>query len=210
MKTNVKKVVAVASVAALITMNSAFANQIGTWSYSSTGLTAPINYNSGSLQASWSLNVQVSATVLPTLNMNLSTDKIEFGELTPWVTKTWAIAVGTTTNAADGVVVSVASNWLRTWNTANDFVIWDKISTDGGVEVLTTQSDDFYKIVSTTWSGGTALAEQNVADTNVVLNANNVAKSNTTTNVVLSTQVGNLTEAGNYTDTLVFTVTGQF
>lgn len=208
MKTNVKKVVAVASVAALITMNSAFANQIGTWSYSSTGLTAPINYNSSSLQASWSLNVQVSATVLPTLNMNLSTDKIEFGELTPWVTKTWAIAVGTTTNAADGVVVSVASKWLRTWNTANDFVIWNKIS--GEAEALTTQANDFYKIESTTWSGGTALGVQDIAATNVVLNANNVAKSNTTTNVVLSTQVGNLTEAGNYTDTLVFTVTGQF
>lgn len=209
MKTNVKKVVAVASVAALITMNSAFANQIGTWSYSSTGLTAPINYNSGSLQASWSLNVQVSATVLPTLNMNLSKNSLEFWNLVVNQTGSVNLDVTTATNAADGIVVSVASKWLRTWNTSNDFVIWNKIS--GEAEAQTTQADDFYKISSTTTWSGTPLALQDVAaSNNKVLDANNVAKSNTTTNVVLSTKIGAQTEAGSYTDTLVFTVTGQF
>lgn len=209
MKTNVKKVVAVASVAALITMNSAFANQIGTWSYSSTGLTAPINYNSGSLQASWSLNVQVSATVLPTLTMNLSKNSLEFWNLVVNQTGSVDLDVTTATNAAEGIIVSVASNWLRTWNTANDFVIWNKIS--GDAELQTTQSDDFYKISSTTSASGATLALQDVAaSNNKVLDAGNVAESNSTTNVVLSTKIGAQTEAGNYTDTLVFTVTGQF
>lgn len=209
MKTNVKKVVAVASVAALITMNSAFANQIGTWSFLTwSGTPTAINLNWSGTVASWSLDVQVSATVLPTLNMVLEKNSLEFWDLVVSQTGSVDLDVTTTTNAAEGIVVSVASKWLRTWNTANDFVIWNNIS--GESEALTTQLDDFYKISSTTWNGGTPLSLQDVAATNTVLDAGNVAQSNTTTNVVLSTKIGAQTEAGNYTDTLVFTVTGQF
>lgn len=212
MKTSFKKLVAGASITALVIMNTAYATQIGTWTIT-WSWTTPINSTwdwvstASGTTASGSLDVLVSAQVIPTLSMTISTWALNF-----WVLSVWAnnqsLTVTTASNAKDWVTVSVASTWLATWNGATDKYIWTLAR---GWSQTTTWVDS-YKIASvdTSVSGGTVLWLQDVAGSQTILNANNVAKANATTTVNLTATIDAQTEAGNYNDTLTFTVVGTF
>ena len=203
---NLKRAVALVSLAAIVCVNSAFAD-LTLSPTSATGLALSGTGDvSGWLSVSGSLSVWVSASVLPLLTMELSKSTLDFGNLTPWADNVQSLDVTTATNAKDWVVVSVDSIWLATWNSSTDKFIWNLARGSASATTWT----DTYTISSTTWNGGTALIESNVASTQTVLTTNNVAKSNTTTNVNLKAVIDAQTEAWNYNDTLTFTVTWNF
>lgn len=210
MKTSLKKLVAIASLMALVTLNSASATQIGTGTITG-GATTPINStwdgtgNPAGTSASGSLNVLVSAQVVPTLSMTVSTGALDFGVLAIGANSK-SLTLTTATNAKDGVVVSVDSTGLATGNAATDKFI----GALGRGSAVATTGTDTYTIDSTTSAGGTALSNTAVWASQTVLNANTVAKANATTTVNLTANIDAQTEAGNYNDTLTFTVTGSF
>lgn len=203
---NFKKAVAFLALTALVLVNSASADltlvSSGTTNLSLTG-TGDV---SGGLSVTGSLNVWVSATVLPLLTMDLSKDTLNFGDLTVGSANVQSLDVTTATNAKNWVVVTVASTWLATWDTATDKYIGALVR--GSAEATT--GTDSYTIESTTTNGGVALTSTDVASTQTILTADNVAKANAVTTVNLSTTIDAQTEAWNYSDTLTFTVTWNF
>lgn len=210
MKTSFKKLVAGASLIALVIMNTTYATQIGTGSITG-GSTTPINSTWDGVStptgtsASGSLNVLVSAQVIPTLSMTISTGALNFGVLAIGANNQ-SLTVATATNAKDGLVVSVDSTGLATGNGGTDKHIGNLAR---GWSAATTGTDT-YQIGSTTSAWGTALSTTDVTGTQTVLTAGTVAQANATTTVNLSATIDAQTEAGNYNDTLTFTVTGSF
>ena len=149
--------------------------------------------------------VNVSAVVLPILSMELSTNSLDFGELAIW-DNNQSLNVITKSNAEDGIVVSMDSLWLATWNSSDDYYIWNLAR---GSSVTTTWTDSYLVSSSTLW-GWSVLTETNVASTQNVLSTIGVADSNTTTTVNLKAVIDAQTEAWNYNDTLTFTVTWTY
>lgn len=210
MRTSLKKLVAGASVLALVAINSAYATQIGTGTITG-GSTTPINSTWDGVStptgttASGSLDVQVSAQVIPTLTMTISTGALNFGVLAIGQNDQ-SLTVTTASNAKDGVVVAVGSNGLATGNGLTDKFIGNL----GRVAAVATTGTDTYTIDSTSTKAGWVLTTSNVAGTQTVLNATNVNDANAVTTVNLHATIDAQTEAGNYNDTLTFTVTGSF
>lgn len=202
---NFKKAVAFLALTALVLVNSASADLTLTGTTTNLSLTGTGDV-SGGLSVSGSLNVWVSATVLPLLSMDLSKDNLNFGDLTVGSANVQSLDVTTATNAKNWVVVTVASTWLATWNTATDKYIGALVR--GSAEATT--GTDTYTIESTTDKGGVVLTSTDVASTQTILTADNVAKANAVTTVNLSTTIDAQTEAWNYSDTLTFTVTWNF
>ena len=201
---NVKKAIALVSLAALVFANSTFAADLSlTWStWTDLSLTWTTLSPLSGQQATGSLDVWVTATVLPLLTVDLSKSTLDFGDLTVWAPNVQSLNVTTATNAKGWVVVNVGSTWLAT----TEKYIWDLAR----VWTTPTTGVDSYSISSTTLNWGTALTEANVVWNQDVLVADNVAKSNTTTTVNLKATIDAQTEAWNYTDTLTFTVTWNF
>lgn len=213
MKTTLKKMLATAGLVSIVAANSAFAVQIGSGTINGTFSSGVISTWNGTSDPDGSsatgiVNVQVSAQVSPTLNMDISTGAINYETLVPGVSQTGTLTVTTSTNAENGITVSMGSTGLES---ATRFIG----TLTGSVWTLaTTDTTDYYKVASsTTTSGslaGSQLALQDVASSQIVLTTSNVADSNAATTVDVSAMAGSQTEAGNYTDTLVFTVTGNF
>lgn len=207
MKTSFKKAIAFSSIIALVAMNSTFASSITfTWSVTGGDTNTDVEYDTVTKIWTWLATVNVSATVLPTLSMVLSSSTIDFWDLVPWTPNTKNISVTTASNAIDWITVSVASTWLATWDTATDRHIWALQRVDSTATTWT----DSYEIQSSTNNWWTALTLANVAATQVILTADNVAKSNAVTTVDLTATTDAQTEAWNYNDTLTFTVTWNF
>jgi hypothetical protein len=153
---------------------------------------------------SWSLNVQVTATVLPVLNMEISTWSILLWELnTSWswdiinfnigsLTITWA------TNALNGMNIVMGSSWLS----YSGQYIWSWSWISG---TATTDLDDSYKY--STWTLQTSSNE--ISSTNNIFNTA-VPVAPTATTVTIWAVAWITTPAWNYSDTLVFTVTWNF
>lgn len=208
MTTSLKKIVAGATAVALVSMNAAYAattlsgavtgGQTGSTPINSTwdGVSTP----SGTT-ASGSDTVHVSAQVVPTLSLVISTGALNFGALNVG-NNTQSLTLTTATNAEGGITLTAGSLGL-----ASPTKYIGALAHSGTVA---TTGNDAYRIDSTTSGSGTALAQQDVAGTQTVLTALDVAKSNQTTTVNLHANIDNQTEAGNYGDTLTFTVTGNF
>lgn len=206
MKTSFKQAIAWVSILALIAMNAFSGVSANTVNLDQDQIDAVLDGTNKSPTLTWD-TVTVTATVLPILSMELSTTTLDFGELEVGVAKTVNLDVTTASNAAEGITVSVASTWLATWDTNEDKHIW---ALQRVASVATTWNDR-YQIKSNKavdWRAAEDLA--NVALTQNVLEASNVAESNTITNVALEVQIDGQTEAWNYTDTLTFTVTWRF
>lgn len=208
-----KKIIASVSLVAILATNTVFADVIWTITWgnpASTDInstwTGGTNDPDGST-ASWSTDVIVSATVVPTLTMTLSTGALNYGVLQPNTPQTKTVDVTTATNAEGWITVSVASNGLQSaTKVIGDFgTLW--------AGAKTADADDYYKIASSIVSWGTWATVHtldDVASSQPVLTAGDVVAANATTQVSLSAMAGNMTEAGSYSDTLTFTVTGTF
>jgi hypothetical protein len=114
MKTLLKKVVALVSLTALVTINSAYAGGLSltgsTTNLTLTGNTATI---SGST-ATGELAVSVSATVLPTLTFDISSNTLALGDLAIGSYTSTGLTYTGVTNAQGGMSVKIKSlNYLR-------------------------------------------------------------------------------------------------
>lgn len=203
---NFKKVVAIIALTTLVLVNSASADLTLTQSWA-TNLTLTWSADiSGGLSVNGSLNVWVTAKVLPLLTMDLSKSTLDFGDLVVGTPNVQSLDVTTATNAKNWVVVTVWSTWLATgWDTTDKYIG----ALSRGTATATTGTDS-YSISSSTTTGWDVLTESNVNSTQTILTANNVAKANAVTTVNLKTVIDAQTEAWNYADTLTFTVTWNF
>lgn len=198
MKTLLKKVVAIASIAALVTINSAYAAGLSlTGSSTSLSLTGSVNPIAGET-ASGTLSVDVTATVLPTLTFDISSDALNLGDLVIDAYKTvdTPIIYTGSTNAIDGMTVQVKSSGLN-----------DGQGNNIGYNAAVSQGSTDYRF------GNTAI---NANTDGIAFDGNDQLLDSVNSNETFSDSfhigalIDNQTVAGNYTDTLTFTVTGTF
>lgn len=115
-KTKIKKILAILTIAALA-LNTTYAANIGTWSVSWTSsFDAPVVWNdlipwvaTGTVSG-----ITVTANVLPTLNMIISTGAINLWTLSSTAYATWSLNIEVGTNASNWVNVTAKSwnGWL--------------------------------------------------------------------------------------------------
>ena len=163
-------------------------------------------------------DVQVTATVVPTLSMSISAPNIALGVLTTAGYSTGSVDIVTATNAVSGADVTMASAGL------SDATVNKQIGVVGIGAIPTTAATDYYKIQSKVASQANvaqvfndingadlfAAAGTDMTASQVVLDGTTATDSSTTTTVTVGAHIAATTEAGNYSDTLTFTVTGSF
>ncbi len=222
-KTKIKKALAIAGIIAIssATFWTALAAQIGTGTVTwDSTFDSPINWDGtygNTANASGSVsNILVTATVDPTLNMEISTGSIDLGTLITWVESTWSLFIEIGTNAANGASITARSQsgWLT--NTSDNNIQINNLTTDWVAES--------YKFYSQTW----AVADSTVSGFTQDASLNTEVSDNTTEHTVYTSnkpqktdQVNDIefivgatidaqTPAGNYEDHITFTVTGNF
>lgn len=117
-KTNIKKILAILTIATLAINTTYAATQIGTWSVTwAPAFNSTVMWNdvipwfaTGSVSG-----IIVKWSVLPTLNMIISTGAINLGTLSASAYATWSLSIEVGTNAANWVIVSAKSGtgWLK-------------------------------------------------------------------------------------------------
>jgi hypothetical protein len=121
-KTKIKKVIAIASIAALslTTIGSTFAANIGTASISG-GASSNVVWNDSfpGTATGTVAGVIVTAQVLPTLNMVISTGAIDLGILSSGIESTGGLDIEVGTNAANGVTITARSGSGGLTNTSD-------------------------------------------------------------------------------------------
>ncbi len=130
MKTKIKKILAILTVVTLAINTTYAATQIGTWSVSgTTSFDSDITWND---LIPWTATgtvtgIVVRGSVLPTLNMVISTGAINLGTLSSSAYATWSLDIEVGTNAANWVNITAKSGtgWLRSasnWSVINDAI----------------------------------------------------------------------------------------
>ena len=219
MKTSFKKIMAGVTAVTIVAMNMTIANaaQIGTGSVTGGTHTGAINwdgaFNPGTASGSVT-GIIVSASVDPTLTMEISTGSLSLGVLST-TTKTASLSIEVGTNANNGLVVSAQSaNGGLTSTTASGII--NSLNADGVAES--------YKFLSMTGAASDSTVAGFVATANLneemtgstakaIYSTNkpeafsglNDVTFDVTSSIALTTPA-----ASNYTDTLTFTVTGNF
>lgn len=163
--------------------------------------------------------VTVSATVVPTLSMQLSNSSINFGQLIPDVAKqAWlgvspdtpaTIDILVKTNGSAGYALSASNLWLKDWV--------KEILPVGANADLTNGATYWYGTNASITGVGTVSARYVGANnTNVSgVNGTTVASSTgptawDTVNMRVYSKISNVQAAGNYVDTVTYTLTGTF
>jgi hypothetical protein len=195
------------------------ATQIGTWSVTwttsfNTGIIWDDSYTwlaTGSV--SW---ISVTAKVLPTLNMVISTGAINLWTLNAATYSTWSLDIEVGTNAAHWVNVTAKSGtgWLRSaanWSVINtDIADWLAESYKFS-SALNAASDS-----SVSWYGHTAALSAEVNNTTTLHTIYNSTKPESSSWVndvtfFVSAKIDQQTPAGNdYQDTVTITVVWNF
>lgn len=225
-KTKIKKAAAIAALTALIATSlglagfaTSYATQVGTGSVTADpAFDAVINWDdtfgvAGNATGSVT-DIVVQATVVPSLNMEISTGAIDLGNLTANVEATGTLDLEIGTNAASGVSISARSASGGLTNT-----------TDNGIQInsLGTLAESYMfasAINAAEDSSFGTFTQSATLDAEVVDNSSEhpvytsnkpQAKNNVDdiTFTVKATTVDE-TAAGTYEDKIVFTVTGNF
>lgn len=222
-KTKIKKVISMTSLVAICATsfgsNVFAATTIGLGSVTGApAFDANIVWNdafpgTASGSVSW---IVVSAKVLPTLNMQISTWAINLWTLMPSVEWSWSINIEIGTNAVAWVVITAKStNWGLN-NTSNGAIQINNLTTDGNAENYTFTSTA-WTIDSTVTGFATTgnFAKGEISDsTPKTIYTTNKPELNDNANADVVFKVGAIanaqTVAGNYTDNITFTVTGTF
>lgn len=222
-KTKIKKAIALAWIVAVATtsIGSTFAaTQIGTGSVSGTGTfdtsimwndTYTANSASGSVSG-----VKVTAKVLPTLNMELSAESIDLGNLVANTASTGSLFIEVGTNAKSGVSITArsSSGWLT--KTDDNSIQLNDQTTDGVAESYkfgstpNTVDDSSALTFAATWLSD--IEVNNNTTEHQIYSTNKPEATNLVDDLefVVSATSTNETPAGNYEDTITFTVTGNF
>lgn len=224
MHTHTNKILALAGIASLTLSQGmvSAASTIGTGTVTgSPALTAPVTWDDAFPGTATGVitGITVTAKILPTLNMVVSTGGLDLGNLSSAAYSTGTLSIEIGTNAVNGASVSArsSSGGLQNLSSATTFI--NSLTTDGAADSYMFSSA-IYAASDSTVTGFAQTA------------ALNVEANNTTTNHVLytsnkpqglSTGVTNddfyfrvaakpnaQTPAGNYKDIVVLTVTGNF
>ena len=225
-KTKIKKAIALAWIVALsaTSLGSTFAATIGTGSVvGDAGFDSAVIWDDtfpGTATGTVS-NILITAQVLPTLNMTLSTGSIDLGTLASGVPSNGSLNIEVGTNAANGVTITARSGSGGLTNTSdNTLKIQDNLggSFDDGVD----ESYTFASAAGTIDSSITGfVTDGNLAATEVnddtsehtIYNTNKPEQDDgTNVDVVFTVEATSnaQTAAGNYQDNITFTVTGNF
>ncbi len=228
-KTKIKKATAIAGITALMATTlglaglatSYAATQIGTGSVDGIGaFDAPIIWddtfgNNNNATGSVS-DILVQATVAPSLNMEISTDVIDLGELVADTESTGSLDLEIGTNAVNGVSITARSQSGGLTNTGDNDIQINSLATDGVVES--------YKFASalnaaedssiTGFSSSAALDADvdNNGDEHTVYTSDKPESTDGINDVTFTVKATSdaQTPAGLYEDHITFTVTGNF
>jgi hypothetical protein len=222
MHTNIRKALAFAGIATLSLSSIAQASQIGTGSVTgSPALNSAVNWNDTFPGTATGIinGIAVSARVLPTLNMVVSTGTLDLGNVTSAWYSTGTLSVELGTNAVNGASVTARSASGGLTNTTDNAVQINSLTTDGAADSYRYTSA-ILAATDSTVTGFTQTAalstEVNNTSTNHTLYSSNKpqALSTGTANddftFSVSAQPNAQTPAGNYQDKVVLTVTGNF
>jgi len=162
-----------------------------------------------------SADVTISARVVPTLTMTISTGVIDLGDLSTsnYITGSLDIEIGT--NARNWVIVSVISNsgWLT--NVDDNAIQVNNLVTDGIVESYRFDSSILAAIDSSVAGFGSTAnlsTEINSTASNVVYSSNKAEADNGVDDFrfKISSKIDAQTPSGTYGDTVSFVVTWSF
>lgn len=225
-KTKIKKLIAIAIIVSMVTWflgisASYAATQIGTGSVTGTwSFNSSINWNDtfgNTANASGSVsNIVVTATVVPSLNMEISTGAINLWNLQAGVEVTGDLKLEIWTNAANGVTITARSSSGGLTNTSDNSVQLNSLTTDG-----VSESYKFVSVIDATTdstvSGFTQSATLNTEVNNnttehTVYTSNKPQATNGVNDIKFSVKAtaDAQTPAGLYEDRITFTVTGNF
>lgn len=221
-KTKIKKAIALASIVALTATslgNSFAASDIGDATVTGNpGLSADIIWDDtfpGTATGTVS-GIVVTAQVLPTINMVISADSIDLGDLTAGIESTGNLNIEVGTNAANGVNITARSGSGGLTNVTDNSIQINDLVADGVAESYTYSSsanatDSTYSGFANT--GDLAATEVNNNTTEHIIYTTNKPEQDQNVDDVTFT-VGATsnaqTAAGTYQDTITFTVTGNF
>ena len=219
-KTKIKKAIAIASISALAatTLGSTFAANIGTASINggaSNNVVWDDTFPGTATGSIW--GVVVTAQVLPTLNMVISTGAIDLGILTAGSEASGSLDIEVGTNAANGLTITArsGSGWLT--STSDNTIQINSLPDDGNAESYTFAStalaiDSTVDGFATT--GDLTELEVNENATEHKIYSTNKPELDDATNADVAFTVAATsnaqTAAGDYEDTITFTVTGNF
>lgn len=210
---------AVASIAGFSAMNVFADQQIGTGSIIG-GNSVGINWNETFTAAAASgsvSSVTVKAKVLPTLNMEISAQEINLGNLVAGVTSTGSVEIEIGTNAANGVAVTARSGSGGLTNLSDNAVQINSLTTDGIADSYTFQATATN--ADSTITGFTNNTSDDATAVEINSNAEHAVYTSNKPEVIDATkdirfEVGAnpnaQTAAGDYEDNITFTVTGNF
>lgn len=225
-KTKIKKLIAIAIMVSMVTWflgisASYAATQIGTGSVTGTwSFNSSINWDDtfgNTANASGSVsNIVVTATVVPSLNMEISTGAINLWNLQAGVEVTGDLKLEIWTNAANGVTITARSSSGGLTNTSDNSVQLNSLTTDG-----VSESYKFVSVIDATTdstvSGFTQSATLNTEVNNnttehTIYTSNKPQAINGVNDIKFSVKAtaDAQTPAGLYEDRITFTVTGNF
>lgn len=219
LKTKIKKAFAVAWITAITMTN--FANVFAATNIGTAGVQGQPTFDSNVV---WDDNfpgtatgtvtgVQVTASVLPTLNMTLSDSVIALGNITPGTAKNGTLDIEVGTNAANGVTITARSANGGLVKTDDPTIFINSTNGDNYTYASTANAID--STIGTFTSTGDLTAtevtdnttEHKIYETNKPELDDNAAADVTFT---VEVDVDAETPAGDYTDEITFTVTGNF
>lgn len=222
MQTQTQKVLAMIALFAIATANFsgvANATQIGTGSVvGAPAFDSIINWDDnfpGTASGSVT-DILIKARVLPSLNMEISAEEIDLGDLVPGVASNGSLFLEIGTNAVSGVSITARSQSGGLTNTADGSVQINDLATDGSAESYTWESTpaatDDASSPAFTATGLTALEVNDNTTEHTVYSTNKAEATNLVDDVefTVNATVGAETPAGEYEDFVTFTVTGNF
>jgi len=219
-KTKIQKAIAIASIAALAatTLGSTFAANIGTASINGGASSNVVWDDTFPGTATGTVTgIVVSAQVLPTLNMVVSTWAIDLWILTAGLEANGSLDIEVGTNAANGVSISARSWSGGLTNTTDNVLQINDLTVDGIAESYTFASSALAidsTVAGFTTTGDLAALEVNNNTTEHTIYSTNKPELDDATNADVAFTVAATsnaqTAAGDYEDIITFTVTGNF
>jgi len=231
-KTKIQKAIALAGIIAItatsslgVVLNNTFAaTQIGTGSVSGdAGFDSAVMwddlYNPGTATGIVS-GIVITAQVLPTLNMELSTGAIDLGVLDAGIESNWTLGIEVGTNASNGVSITARSSSGGLTNIADG-----SLKIQDNQDVFDDGNDESYTFASTALAidstvtgfaptGDLAAIEvNNNTDEHIIYTTNKPELDdnwNYDVNFTVAATSNAQTAAGDYQDTITFTVSGNF
>lgn len=217
-KTNIKKVLAILTVATLAINTTYAATQIGTWSVSgTTSFDSSVMWND---LIPWTATgivsgIVVTANVLPTLNMVISTWSMDLWTLSAIDYATWSLDIEVGTNASNWLTISAKSNsgWLA--SAVNGSIINSLVADWIAESYRFTSALDAASDSSVTWFTHDASLDTDVSDSSehTIYTSNKPESSSWVNDITFSVaaKIDEQTPAGiDYKDTITVTVVWNF